>query len=321
MEAPRIVRLGRGVSVPFHGGRSHLVLGWRLGPRLGRVLDEGRFDIVHTHCPLVPTLPLLALRARGARVVGTFHTAGSNARYAIAAPALRRLLRGLDAGVAVSEPARLFAERFYDGPLSVIPNGIDLERFHPNGCRPRRGPRVILSVGRFEARKGHRVLLEAFARVRARCDAVLVLVGDGPLAASLRRKASRLDAQGIHFTGAVPPHALPDYYRAADLFVAPALKNESFGIVLLEAMASGLPIVASDIPGYRSVLGEGACYVRPGDARDLASAIADLLRDPERRRALAGEGRTLAVRYRWCDVAARVEELYLDLLAAGGTRA
>ena len=100
-ETPRVVRLGRAVSVPFHGGRSHLVLGWRLASRLDRVLADGGFDIVHTHCPLVPTLPLLALRAQGARVVGTFHTAGSSARYEIAAPALRRVLRPLDAGVAV----------------------------------------------------------------------------------------------------------------------------------------------------------------------------------------------------------------------------
>lgn len=314
--ARRVVRIGRGVSVPFHGGRSHLVVGWGLGRKLGRVLGEGRFDIVHAHSPLVPTLPLLALRTRGARAVGTFHTAGDPARYEMAGPPLRRLLRSLDAGIAVSEPARQFAARFYGGPLTVIPNGIDLERFHPNGAAPRPGPRIVLCVGRLENRKGHSVLLDAFARLESGRPgrAVLVVAGDGPLAARLRGQAARLPPAAVRFAGAVSPEMLPGIYRSADLFVAPALRNESFGIVLLEAMASGLPVIASDIPGYRGVLGEDACFVKAGDPADLVRALDALLEDPARRQDLARAGRARAARFGWIEVAERVESLYREAL-------
>ena len=313
--APRIVRLGRGVSVPFHGGRSHLVVGWGLGGKLRRVLGENRFDVVHAHSPLVPTLPLLALRG-SARSVGTFHTAGDSSRYEFAALPLRRLLRGLHAGIAVSEPAREFASRFYEGPLTVIPNGVDPERFHPNGAAPRDGPLRVLCVGRLEHRKGHATLLEAFARLEsARAGrAVLIIVGDGPLAGGLASAAARLPRDLVRFTGAVSAAALPDLYRSADLFVAPALRNESFGIVLLEAMASGLPVVASDIVGYRGVLGANASFAKAGDSGDLAAALDRLIEDPGRLRQLAREGPERARRFAWAAVAERVEDLYRDAL-------
>jgi phosphatidylinositol alpha-mannosyltransferase len=300
MSRARVVHLGRGLTVPFHGAHSQVAVGWRLGAGMQRALDFGRFDVVHVHSPLVPTLPLLALRRRTARIVGTFHTAGDARPYRAAIPLLRRFTRTLGAGIAVSEPAHAFARRFYDGPLSIIPNGVDLERFHPNGGSPREGPMRLLCVGRLEPRAPGR--------------AMLVLVGGGPLDRSLRARAARVGPGRVRFEGAVAPGSLPSVYRDCDLFIAPAVRNESFGIVLLEAMASGLPVVASDIPGYRAVVGGAGALFAPGDAAALASAVERLLDDRSERLRLSAAGLERAGEHRWSDIAARVEELYANAL-------
>ncbi len=318
--AEDVVRLGTSVLVPFQGAFVDLTL----GPGLRRDLDglwrTRPFDLVHVHQPLTPTLPLLTGETAIAPVVGTFHAAGDDSRlFRFFRRPLTRHWQRLSGRVAVSQAARQFVHRHFPGEYRVIPNGVDVARFHPD-VPPRAelmdGRLNVLFVGRLDPRKGLPVLLDAFPVVRRRVpEARLVVVGDSFLKPWFERRVGAREREHVRFTGAVPPSELPGWYASAHVVVSPALKNESFGIVLLEAMAAGKPVVASDIPGYHSVI-EGPAdgvLVPPGDTALLADALASLLRDPARRLALAARGRARAEGFSWSSVAERLETYYREL--------
>ncbi len=319
-EGPReagVYRLSRTYLVPHNGAFCDLTLSADLPFALKRVLDRADFDVLHVHEPYAPVLGLLAVRLARCPVVGTFHAcAPKNNGYAMFARALRVHARRLSARIAVSSAARALVERYVPGDYEIVPNGVETARFHPD-VAPHASLRgdapTVLFVGRLDPRKGVHVLLDAMVRVRrAVPEARLVVAGHGPLAASLRRHARALPAGVVRFTGAVDAAQLPHYYAAADVVVSPALGNESFGIVLLEAMSSGRALVASDIDGYRSVVthGRDGLLTPPGDAPTLAHAIEAALSDPGLRARLAREGRRTALRYDWRAVTDRVEHVY-----------
>jgi phosphatidylinositol alpha-mannosyltransferase len=318
---PDVVRVSRTYLVPHNGAFCDLTLGPLLPFRLRTALRRGNFDVVHVHEPYAPVIGLLAVRLAPCPVVGTFHaTAPSNRGYALFARALRAYSRPLVARIAVSSPARAFVHRYVPAHYEIIPNGVDTDRFSPAvSPLPAYDKRpVVLFVGRLDPRKGAAVLVDAMAIVRRDfSDAFLLVVGDGPLRERIRRRAAALLGDAARFVGAVERDELPRYYAAADVVVSPALGNESFGIVLLEAMASGRPVVASDIAGYRSVLthGRDGLLVPPNDPSNLARALVHLLAEPELRMRLSTEGRRTACRYDWRVVADRVEALYIQ--AAG----
>jgi len=323
-EAPNkdVVRLGTSVLVPFQGALVDLTLGPNLRRELTALWGQRAFDLVHVHQPLTPTLPLLTGETSHAPVVGTFHAAGAKSRlFRLFRKPLARHFEKLAGRVAVSPTALSFAHRHFPGDYRVIPNGVDTARFHPDvPARPELadGRLNVLFVGRLDPRKGVPVLLDALPRLRQRVpEARLVIVGDSFLRPWFARAASGREGEHVRFVGAVPPAELPGYYAAAHVVVSPALRNESFGIVLLEAMASGKPIVASDIPGYRAVIDDGAdgLLVPPGDADALAACLADLLRDPARRLRLAAQGRTKAEAFGWDRVTARLDQYYQEILA------
>jgi phosphatidyl-myo-inositol alpha-mannosyltransferase len=319
-----VVRLGRNVVVPFNGAENNITIGRALARKLAGALEEGRFDVVHVHCPLSPTLPIHALRVARVPVVGTFH---STARFDISFRLFRAILmplyRRIDRPLAVSVPAREYIARQFPGPVEVVPNGVDVERFRPGLPRLERfddGVPNILFVGRHDPRKGLPDLMEA-AQILARegLDFRLIIVGDGWLrgrAEGMSRGALR---GRVHFEGRVSNVNLPRYYASADVFCSPARGGESFGMVLLEAMASGVPVVASDIPGYRSVLTPGLEGIAPPprDPRALATALRALLVDPEARRRMGLAGLSTSRRYAWPGIVTRLEEIYRAL--AGGT--
>lgn len=323
-DPPDVVRVGTSILVPFQGAFVDLTIGPTLRRDLRKLWRERTFDVVHVHQPLTPTLPLLTGETSTAPVVGTFHAAGTDSRlFRLFRRPLDEHWRRLAGRIAVSATARQFVDRHFPGEYRIIPNGVDVRRFHPDvPPRPEMvadGRLNVLFVGRLDPRKGLPVLLDAFPRLRrAVPEARLVVVGSSFLRGWLERRLPAREREHVHFAGAVTALELPSWYASAHVVASPALRNESFGIVLLEAMAAGRPLVASDIPGYRSVIEheDDGVLVPPGDVAALSSALASLLRDPARRLALAARGRARAETFGWDTVAARLEAYYDEVRAA-----
>jgi phosphatidylinositol alpha-mannosyltransferase len=312
--------LGRAFSVRLGGTESGLGVDPRAFAAVGRLLREP-FDIVHVHEPLTPLVPWIALMRSRAPLVGTFHVHRENGHwlYASSAWALRPLARRLRARVAVSESARRTVAPHFPGEYQIVPNGIEVDRFRA----PRPPPaewlsdrRYVLYVGRLEPRKGVEHLIRAVAQIqRQDPDAVLAIVGDGSERLRLTRLAHEIGVS-VLFAGRVTDEALPGYLQAADVVCSPALGGESFGIVLLEAMACAKPIVASRIEGYEALIDRSGCaaLVPPGDADALATALASLLGSADRRRALGEKGAAFVRDYDWDIIAARLASIYQRLL-------
>ena len=321
------MRIGHNLLIPFNGAFVDLAVGLGLERQLRELLRAGDFDVLHTHAPLVPTLPLMAIKAASCAQVGTFHTTAGPSRLLRAMKRyLEPVVQKLDARIAVSPTARDFALSYFPGAYHVIPNGVDVERFSP-AVRPFEGFREpdrvnLLFVGRLDPRKGVELLLETMPEVVDRTGgrARLLVVGDSYLRPRLERSLPAAVREHVIFLGHVPTAELPRWYATGDLFVSPALGNESFGIVLLEAMACGRAVVASDIPGYRSVVvpDVNGVVFPPGDRGALAQALVALAGDPERRRALATRGRARALEFAWPRVTDRIEAVYREVVARRG---
>ncbi len=322
-----VIRIGRNVLVPVNGAWVNMTVGAGLRGGLRRIFERERFDVVHAHCPLVPTLPLFALEAAlpSQTVVGTFHAAADrNFFYWLLRRYLEPKARRLDRRIAVSEAARTFVSKYFPGDYELVPNGIDCGRFRP-GIAPipelRDGRFNVLFVGRMDPRKGVSCLLRAIPLVARELagNVRFLIVGEKGLRAGLCPRPADLRGAKLEWIGRVSPEDLPRYYSTADVFCSPATGQESFGIVLLEAMASGVAIAASDIPGYRTIVNDGreGILVPPRNPEALARAIVSLARDEGRRRAIGAAGREQALRYDWPIVARRLESVYLGARAGG----
>jgi phosphatidyl-myo-inositol alpha-mannosyltransferase len=322
-----VVAVGRSVGVRFNRSVAPVALDPRAARSTLRALRGLEPDVIHVHEPAVPVVSLAATLRAPRPIVATFHAWSDRDRaYRAARPLLRPTLRRIDRRIAVSPPAA----RHHAGALGlpvgsfrVVPNGVDTARFRDAAALPELtahpGP-VLLFVGRLEPRKGLEHLLRAHRMLRSdRPDAHLVVVGDGPERQSCERLLGADDRASVTFVGQVQPGALPRYHASADVFVAPALGGESFGIVLLEAMAAGVAVVASDIPGYRSVVDDGrdGVLVPPGRAGSLTGALRGLLADPERRAALVAAGHRTADEHDWSVVAGRIREIYAEVATGG----
>ena len=325
-----VIRIGRNVLVPVNGAWVNMTVGLGLRGELERIFERERFDIIHAHCPLVPTLPLLSLGAArpDQKVVGTFHAAADkNVFYKLFRGPLAKRARRLDCRMAVSEAAREFVSMYFPGDYEIVPNGIDCRRFRPD-LEPierfRDGRLNVLFVGRMDPRKGVPYLCKAMPMIARELEGRVrfLIVGEKGLRAALCPKPVNLRGAEIVWVGRVSPEELPRYYATADIFCSPATGQESFGIVLLEAMASGVPIVASDIPGYRTALAPGreGLLVEPRNASELARGIVTLARDPHLRRDLALRGREKALHYDWPLVVRRLEAIYRSVLGEDSGR-
>jgi len=234
---------------------------------------------------------------------------------------LKRWFRKLDGKIAVSKPAMEFARGHFPGYYNIIPNGVDLDHFSPDVspidefCD---GKLNILFVGRLEKRKGLNYLLEAFEQVKQEIsDSRLIIVGPGTrLRRKYEKQVRRSGLKDVVFVGFVSYDELPRYYKTADVFCAPATGRESFGIILLEAMAAGKPIVASNIEGYASVVTHGVdgLLVPPEDKESLAQALISLLTDQSLRQEMGAKGRAKALEYSWEHVARNVLDYYVRVL-------
>lgn len=313
-----VCAMGRPWSIPASGSVARITFSW-LSNAVEEALERHRFDVVHLHEPLMPLLPYHFLRHSQAANIGTFHAArdGGSLLYWYTRPLTRRWFRRLDGKIAVSPAAAALISRYFRGYYNIIPNGIDLGfwgRRHEPIPELRDGKLNVLFVGRPEKRKGLRYLLRAFLELRAvRDDVRLVVVGAGDFRRYRKLMAGVPD---LVFAGYVPPEELPRYHASAHIFCAPNTGNESQGYVVLEALAAGLPVVASNIPGFAGVLTHDVdgVLVPPKDHRALAQALRDLLDSPERRAALAEAGRRRAQAFSWQNVATRVLDYYLRIL-------
>ena len=257
-----IYRLGMSIPFPSNGSTARVTVSPFVIAKVRNFLEREQFDVVHVHEPLAPVLPMAALLFSKALNVATFHAARDfNFWYHYIKAIMDVFVDRLDCRVAVSEVARESVDSHFPGDYQIVPNGIDLDLFRPD-VTPitefKDGMRNILFVGRYdESRKGFNYLLRAMPSIQSQFpDTRLIVVGRG----DIRRAMRQVDERGIPnvvFVGAAKAADLPRYYATCDVYCAPSTGRESFGIVLLEAMATGAPVVASDIPGYAGVIEHG----------------------------------------------------------------
>jgi len=321
----QLVHIGHAVPFYANGAETLLSFGARLPSDLARVLAPDRFDVVHVHNPFGVALPIGAiLRSRAPVTVGTLHSVVPDGYRLLraATPLLRRVLERLDARVCVSDAViDSMRPRFPGLGFRTIPNGVDTDFFSPT-AEPIEGldeKRVVLFVGRFDPRNGVRHMIEAFTELRRRRDDIrLVIVGDGPLRPLVERLIPAVLRDDVVFAGRVN-RLRPRYLASADVFCTPC-SLASFGMVLLEAMSAGVPVVASRLPGFELVMRDGVHGLmvdRPGDTHGFAAALDALLDDRRRAEAMGTAGRRRALdTFSWPVVADRLEALYDELLGA-----
>lgn len=315
-----VYRIGGVRRIPANGSIARITLSFRLTRRVKEVLSAERFDVIHAQEPLMPFLPPTVLRASDAVNIGTFHAfRGSYYGYFYGRPILRRVFNSLDGRIAVSRAAKRFVRQYFMAPYKIIPNGVEAGRFDPQRVEPwpefNDGRPNILFVGRPEKRKGVGFLLRAYPQIKAAFpDARFIIVGAGDWESSkYRAYIERHALRDIVIVGRVSDQDLPRYHRSAQVFCSPAIAGESFGIVLLEAMAAGVPVVAGDIEGYREVLtnDDEGFLVPPGNVEALADAICLLLQDRALAYSMGQRGILTAAEYSWQHIAEQTLELYV----------
>jgi phosphatidylinositol alpha-mannosyltransferase len=324
-DAPfQVVGVGAPVPVPFNRSVAAVSLSPAVAARVRRELRRFAPHVTHVHEPLAPVVSTAAVAFAASPLIVTYHAWSDTDRlYRAIGPAARRLVARADASVAVSPAAGRYAAGALGLPLGafrIVPNGVDVAQFagaEPiedliDASRP-----LLLFVGRLEPRKGLDVLIRAWLRLRARRPEVrLCVMGEGSERDRCQQMIPPSLRPDVLFVGAVAEAEKARYHASADVYVAPNTGGESFGIVLLEAMSAGLPVVASDIPGFRSVMTDGreGRLVAPGDAPALATALDALLVNDKLRTAMAAEGLRSALDYDWGVVTRRLLDIYHHLV-------
>jgi len=306
-----VVAAGHPVAIPYNGSVARLLAGPVSAGRTRRWLRQGGFDVLHCHEPVAPSISLLACYWSTGPVVATFHTNNPRSRWLSAIePIVVPALEKVRARIAVSEDARRTNVEHLGGDAVVIPNGVSVARFAAGAAASAdRVGRTLLFLGRIdESRKGLDVLFEALALLPEHVRLLVAGPGEAEPPPAL--------AHRVRMLGLVSEQEKVRLLCSADIYVAPNTGQESFGIVLLEAMAAGTPVVASDLDAFRSVLDDGRAgeQFAAGDPAALASTIAALLTDAPRRAALAEAGHRRAAQFDWATIAARVVEVYDTVL-------
>jgi phosphatidylinositol alpha-mannosyltransferase len=316
---------GKPHPIPTSGSIARVTISPRLPSSVKAMLNEEKFDVIHLHEPLMPSLCFHVLRCSRTVNVGTFH-AFDGRGYSFSKPLspliLKVLVSKLDGRIAVSKPAMDFVSKHFPGKYEIIPNGVDTGHFSPDVAPIDElcdGKLNILFVGRLEKRKGADYLLEAYQRIKRHMpNSRLIIVGPGTrLRHKYEKQVKQSGIEDVVFAGYASYGELPRYYKTADIFCAPATGWESFGIVLLEAMAVGKPIVASNIEGYASLITHGVegLLVPPKDEDSLAQALTSLMTDESLRQQMGARGRVKAKKYDWKYVAQRVLNYYITVLS------
>jgi phosphatidylinositol alpha-mannosyltransferase len=312
---PYVVSSGRAVGVPYNGSVARVTFGPRTAARVKSWLADGDFDVVHVHEPTTPSASIIALWSADGPFVATFHTWQVRSRAMSAASSLLRpALEKIDARIAVSENARSMMVQHLGGEAVVIPNGLYTDRFKGSPRAEWQGADGTISIlGRMdEPRKGLGVLMRAVPALVAERPGIKVLVAGAGQADEARRLLPANCRDNVLFLGAVDDEARADMLAGSDLYIAPHLGGESFGIVLLEAMAAGTPVLASDLAAFRQVLAGGtlAELFEPGNVQELSTRALRLLDAPKQRDDLRAAGLAAVPRYDWSELLPEMLSVY-----------
>jgi phosphatidylinositol alpha-mannosyltransferase len=316
-----VLAMGRAVGLRANGSVAPVTISPAAAARAARAVRRSGADVVHLHEPLAPAINYGCLLAARQPLVGTLHRSGASRLYRTLAPVARAALGRLAACCAVSRAAWDNVAGLVRGDVEVLFNGIDVDRYSTAVPWPRTGPTVCF-VGRHERRKGLGVLLDAFAALEP--TSTLWIAGAGPQTPELQRRLPPSDR--VHWLGTIDEEEKAARMAGADVLCAPALGGESFGMVLLEGMAAGVAVVASDIDGYREAAAGHARLVPPGDPTALAEALRIALADASAHeggssRAALDAARGHAGAWSMATLAARYVEIYDRVLRARGERA
>ena len=312
-----LVNAGRPVPIPFNGSVARVLFGPIAASRVRQWIAQGDFDVLHMHEPGIPSISLLACWAAEGAMVGTFHASTPKMRaISSVGPLIEPMIEKLSARIAVSEMAQATLNNLYGTEAVVIPNGIDYARFNLAGVgrvKEIDTPLRIGFLGRFEeTRKGLPLLLEALPKIlKALPTLELVIAGPGDPEKVLSKIDSQV-AKHITFLGRLSEPEKVEFFSAIDLYIAPNTGGESFGIILAEAMASGTPVLASDIQAFVDLLSQGESGVNfvSEDSNDLAKRVIELLRDSARLHQLSENGLLSAIRFDWGSVASQIMSVY-----------
>ncbi|MFM9151095.1 MAG: glycosyltransferase family 4 protein [Candidatus Planktophila sp.] len=318
-----LVNAGKPIGIPFNGAVARVLFNPAAFARVRHWLAENEFDILHLHEPAIPSISLLALWASEGPIVGTFHAQakkGTTTRViaSIVEPAIERLTEK----IAVSQAAYNTLLEHMDTTAHVIPNGIFADRYRNGSIEEKWTGPTLGFIGRFEEpRKGLEVLIDAIPIISRFIPDVRVLIaGPGDPSEISDDINSELRSR-FHFLGKISENEKADFLKSIALYIAPNTGGESFGIIIAEAMAGGAAVVASDIQAFQDLLGAGeyGALFASEDSQSLAKVVIDLLRDDQKRRALAQAGRDYAQRFDWSHVANQIYEIYEKALATGET--
>ncbi len=324
--AQDVIQIGQALAVPYNGSIGRITLSLRLEWLVSRMLKRERFDVIHHHEPLVPFLSMQILDRAKCPNVATFHAFGGfSLSYWLGRPFGELYMNKLDARICVSSAAKHYVSRYFPGEYRVIPNGVDVERF--STARPfpeyRDGKVNILFLGRAEKRKGAMYLLRAYAALKKSYpETRLIVASAGQQVGEMRRFVRTEHLGDVLFAGRVSDEDKARFLRTADIFCAPSTGQESFGIVLLEAMAAGLAVVASDIHGYKKVVQRNVTglLVEPKDPDALCQAMARLIDDPALRERLGRAGAERAQEFDWAHVTRQLVEVYEEVVGRARAR-
>jgi phosphatidylinositol alpha-mannosyltransferase len=316
-----VVSAGRAVSIPYNGAVARVLFGVGANSRVRSWINDGDFDLLHLHEPAIPSLSLLACWAGEGAMVGTFHAAAKyqKAIFAIG-PILEPVIEKLSARIAVSESARLTLTAHLETDAIVIPNGIYAENYRDGSSRPEWQGNTIGFLGRFEEdRKGLPVLLDALPIISRFIPDIRVLIAGPGDSEEVLAKVDPQLRNRVEFLGKISEEEKADFLASVSLYIAPNTGGESFGIILAEAMAGGAAVVASDIPAFADVLGNGqyGALFESENSENLAKVIIDLLRDETKRRELAAAGAVHAQRFDWGQVGEEIFEVYELAMVSG----
>lgn len=302
-----VTPLGNSIPTASNGSMAAIAPDPSAALRTIRALRDENFDVVNIHEPLVPGPSLTALLFNDGPIVGTFHRSGDSGWYKALKPLITWRAKGLTVRAAVSAEARDTAARAIGGTYEIVWNGIDVDQYGRADPWPAKGP-TIMFIGRHEPRKGLAVLIEAVRRLGP--DVTLWIASEGPDTARLRNETAG-DSR-FEWLGTIDEQEKTARLRGASVLCAPSLHGESFGVILLEGMASGTPVVATDLPGYRNVARPGldALVVPPGDPRGLAGALSTALEGGPAIDAMVASGLERAREFSMASLAARYVELY-----------
>ena len=316
-----LISAGKAVSIPYNGAVARVLFGVGANSRVRSWINEGNFDLLHLHEPAIPSLSLLACWAGEGAMVGTFHAAAKYQKAIVAiGPILEPVIEKLSARIAVSESARLTLTAHLETDAIVIPNGIYADNYRDGLAHPEWQGNTIGFLGRFEEdRKGLPVLLDALPIISRFIPDIRVLIAGPGDSDEVLEKVDPQLRNRVEFLGKISEADKADFLASVSLYIAPNTGGESFGIILAEAMAGGAAVVASDIPAFADVLGNGAfgALFESENSESLAKVVIDLLRDHNKREELANAGAIHAQRFDWSQVGEEIFEVYELAMVSG----